>query len=161
MISSDNEKTATKVVSKSLHEDRLRPVIINQKRREALKRAIKRNTTCIHSTVYSQVTFVCRRITLSYEEGKISEKQAMDLIFEAHDQMAHQGLPKEIVTEEMHKRLDKLEGGDKSLFGIVMANTNSSIYLRKKPSALKEKEEEIYDSEEEEKYSESYWADVI
>ncbi len=136
---SKKSKTTAKAIPKSLHKDRSLPAI-DQKRREALKRAIKRNTRCIHSTVYSQVTFVCRRITLSYEEGKISEKQAMDLIFEAHDQITHQKLPKEIVTEEMHKRLDKLEGDDKSLFGIVMANTNSSVHLRKS-SVLKEKEE--------------------
>jgi hypothetical protein len=63
-------------------------------------------------------------------------------------------LPKEIVSEGMHKRLDKLEDSDKSLFGVVIANTNNSFIHLRKPDSLK-KVKEISDGQES-KCSESY-----
>src|SRR5215212_8933646 len=86
----------------------------DHKKRAHLKALVKRNTSCHHLQIYTQANVICRRISQSYEEGKISEKQAMELMFEAHEQMSHRGLPREVVATEMHKRLDKLEGNDKT-----------------------------------------------
>src|ERR671923_3058310 len=103
---------------------------IDPKRRAILKHLVKKNTRCHHSQIYTQANVICRRISYSYEEGKISEKQAMELMFEAHEQMSHRGLPKDVVAIEMHKRLDKMENNDKTSFAIIMANTNSSVHSR-------------------------------
>jgi hypothetical protein len=54
----------------------------------------------------------------------------------------------------MDKRLDKLEDSDKSLFGVVIANTNNSFIHLRKPDSLK-KVKEISDGQES-KCSESY-----
>jgi hypothetical protein len=83
----------------------------------------------------------------------------MDLIFEAHQQLSHKGLPKDVVAEGLHKWLDKLEGNNRSLFGIIMANTNSSVHVRKRASEPIENEQE--NNEIHNRYSENYWADVI
>ena len=90
----------------SNHADGLR-------KRSALKKLIKDNTKCDHSAIYSQISFICRRLAASHEEGRITMEQAMQLIFDAHDRLAHKGLPVETVAEEMHKRLDKLEANDR------------------------------------------------
>jgi hypothetical protein len=111
--------------------------------------------------IYTQANVVCRRISYSYEEGKISEKQAMELMFEAHEQMTHKGLPKDVVEIEMHKRLDKTENSDKPSFAIIMANTNSSVHT----SGAKNRASKIDEASDidgnEDKYSESYWAEII
>jgi hypothetical protein len=124
---------------------------------------VKKNTSCHHLQIYTQANVICRRISYSYEEGKISEKQAMELMFEAHEQMSHRGLPKDVVAIEMHKRLDKLERNDKTSFAIIMANTNSSVHARgvdnNNESSIKETSNQ--DDSTEDKYSESYWAEII
>lgn len=138
---------------------------IDAKKRAMLKQSVKKNTRCHHLQIYTQANVICRRISYSYEEGKISEQQAMDLMFDAHEQMSHRGLPKEVVATEMHKRLDKLEGNDKTSFAIIMANTNSSVHTRgihdnNDDGRDREDENSINDSSLD-KYSESYWAEVI
>jgi hypothetical protein len=132
---------------------------IDPKKRAILKHLVKKNTRCHHSQIYTQANVICRRISYSYEEGKISEKQAMELMFEAHEKMSHRRLPKEVVAIEMHKRLDKLEGNDKTSFAIIMANTNSSVHVRGTDT-----NPEVGDGSNEsslDKYSESYWAEII
>jgi hypothetical protein len=135
---------------------------LDPKRRAVLKNLVRKNTSCHHLQIYTQANVICRRISYSYEEGKISEKQAMELIFEAHEQMSHRGLPKDVVAIEMHKRLDKLESNDKTSFAIIMANTNSSVHARGVDNDKSVTEEVASrDDSTEDKYSESYWAEII
>ncbi|HZB99242.1 MAG TPA: hypothetical protein VE226_04455 [Nitrososphaeraceae archaeon] len=135
---------------------------LDPKKRALLKNLVRKNTLCHHLQIYTQANVICRRISYSYEEGKISEKQAMELMFEAHEQMSHRGLPKEVVTIEMHKRLDKLENNDKTSFAIIMANTNSSVHSRVVNSKADMKDVASGDdNSSEDKYSESYWAEII
>src|SRR5918911_561328 len=122
--------TVTEVTSPSTAEKIMERRPIDPKKRAILKQSVKKNTRCHHLQIYTQANVICRRISYSYEEGKISEQQAMELMFEAHEQMSHRGLPKDVVAIEMHKRLDKLEHTDKTSFAIIMANTNSSIHTR-------------------------------
>jgi hypothetical protein len=135
---------------------------LDPKRRAVLKNLVRKNTSCHHLQIYTQANVICRRISYSYEEGKISEKQAMELMFEAHEQMSHRRLPKDVVAIEMHKRLDKLESNDKTSFAIIMANTNSSVHARGVDNNKSVTEEVASrDDSTEDKYSESYWAEII
>src|ERR671918_1574530 len=134
---------------------------IDPKKRALLKNLVKKNTLCHHLQIYTQANSICRRISYSYEEGKISEKQAMELMFEAHEKMSHRGLPKEVIAIEMHKRLDKLEDNDKTSFAVIMANTNSSVHARGENSKSDMKDVISGDDNSEDKYSESYWAEII
>ena len=134
---------------------------LDPKRRAVLKNLVRKNTSCHHLQIYTQANVICRRISYSYEEGKISEKQAMELMFEAHEQMSHRGLPKDVVAIEMHKRLDKLESNDKTSFAIIMANTNSSVHARGANSKNNVEDVAPGDDSSENKYSESYWAAII
>jgi hypothetical protein len=134
---------------------------LDPKKRALLKNLVKKNTLCHHLQIYTQANVICRRISYSYEEGKITEKQAMELMFEAHEQMSHRGLPKEVVAIEMHKRLDKLENNDKTSFAIIMANTNSSVHSRGLSNKADMKDIGTGDNSSEDKYSESYWAEII
>lgn len=122
-------------------------------KRVALRKLVKKNTKCHHLQVYTEANAVCKRITVLYEEDKISMQQAMKLIFETHEQLSHKNLPKDTVAQNIHKLLDKLDGADKTTFGIIMANTNSSVHVKG--------EQRERTSPEAERYSESYWADVI
>jgi hypothetical protein len=135
---------------------------LDPKRRAVLKNLVRKNTLCHHLQIFTQANVICRRISYSYEEGKISEKQAMELMFEAHEKMSHRGLPKDVVAIEMHKRLDKLESNDKTSFAIIMANTNSSVHSRGLDNN-KSVIEDVASRDEstEDKYSESYWAEII
>jgi hypothetical protein len=86
----------------------------------------------------------------------------MELMFEAHEQMSHRGLPKEVVAIEMHKRLDKLEGNDKTSFAIIMANTNSSVHIREPNTITSNVEQGDTPTDISlDRYSESYWAEII
>ncbi|HEX2170793.1 MAG TPA: hypothetical protein VHF65_10890 [Nitrososphaera sp.] len=134
---------------------------IDPKKRTLLKNIVKKNTLCHHLQIYTQANVICRRISYSYEEGRISEKQAMELMFEAHEQMTHKGLPKDVVAIEMHKRLDKLENNDKTSFAVIMANTNSSVHARGASNRTAVKDESSDNENNEDKYSESYWAEII
>ncbi|MFL6498785.1 MAG: hypothetical protein ACJ70U_08880, partial [Nitrososphaera sp.] len=119
------------------------------------------NTLCHHSQIYTQANVICRRISYSYEDGKISEKEAMELMLEAHEQMTHRGMPKDVVATEMHKRLDKLENNDKTSFAVIMANTNSSVHARVPTYRTPSKDHDSDDENNADKYSESYWAEII
>ena len=134
---------------------------IDPKKRAFLKNLVKKNTLCHHLQIYTQANVICRRISYSYEEGRISEKQAMELMFEAHEQMTHRGFPKDVVTIEMHKRLDKLENNDKTSFAVIMANTNSSVHARSASNRATIEDESSDNENNEDKYSESYWAEII
>jgi hypothetical protein len=134
---------------------------LDPKKRALLKNLVKKNTLCHHLQIYTQANVICRRISYSYEEGKISEKQAMELMFEAHEMMSHRGLPKEVIAIEMHKRLDKLEDNDKTSFAIIMANTNSSVHARGVNNKTVVKDVASGEDTSEDKYSESYWAEII
>ncbi|HEY9405838.1 MAG TPA: hypothetical protein VIP53_00135 [Nitrososphaera sp.] len=135
--------------------------VLDPKKRAVLKNLVKRNTLCHHLQIYTQANVICRRISYSYEERKISEKQAMELMFEAHEQMTHKGLPKDVVAIEMHKRLDKAENNDKTSFAIIMANTNSSVHTRGAKNRASGNDEGSDTDSNEDKYSESYWAEII
>ena len=134
---------------------------LDPKKRALLKNLVKKNTLCHHLQIYTQANVMCRRISYSYEEGKISEKQAMELMFEAHEQMSHKALPKEVVAAQMHKRLDKLEDNDKTSFAMIMANTNSSVHERAASNKADVKDVPKGVDSSEDKYSESYWAEII
>jgi hypothetical protein len=134
---------------------------IDPKKRAILKHLIKKNTKCHHLQIYTQANVICRRISYSYEEGKISDKEAMDLMFEAHEEMSHRGLPKEVVAIEMHKRLDKLERNDKTSFAVIMANTNSSVHVREHSNRSQAEDGGTSDEKSLDKYSERYWAEII
>jgi len=134
---------------------------LDPKKRASLKNLVKKNTLCHHSQIYTQANVICRRISYSYEDGKISEKQAMELMLEAHEQMTHRGMPKDVVATEMHKSLDKLENNDKTSFAVIMANTNSSVHARVPTYRTSSKDNDSDDENNADKYSESYWAEII
>jgi hypothetical protein len=132
-------------------------VVINLQKRAFLRNLIRRNTRCEHKQIYTQANAICRRISSSYEEEKISANQAMDWMMEAHDKMSHHNLPKDVICDEMNKRLNKLEKSEKAMtFEVTMANVSVSNKLY---SPKNEKGKSGNDSEN--KYSESYWAEVI
>jgi hypothetical protein len=132
-------------------------VIIDLEKRAHLRNLIKHNTRCEHKQVYTQANAICRRISSSYEEEKISAEQAMNLMMEAHDKMSHHNLPKEVICDEMNKRLNKLETDQGEMaFEVTMANVSVSNRIR-------ENQEEKGSSNDSSgnRYSESYWAEVI
>jgi hypothetical protein len=132
-------------------------VIINLEKRAFLRNLIRRNTRCEHKQIYTQANAICRRISSSYEEEKISAKQAMDWMMEAHDKMSHRKLPKDVICDEMNKRLNKLEKVEKTLtFETTMANVSVSNRIKNHRD-----EKGMTGNDSEDKYSESYWAEVI
>lgn len=132
-------------------------VIIDLKKRAILRNLIKQNTRCEHKQIYTQANAICRRISSSYEEDKISAKQAMDLMIEAHDKMSHHNLPKNVICDEMNKRLNKLgKGQDAMTLQITMANVSVNNRIKNQ-----QEEKDKYTNGTEDRYSESYWAEVI
>ena len=132
-------------------------VIIDLEKRAFLRNLIKRNTRCEHKQIYTQANAICRRISSSYEEDKISAKQAMDLMMEAHNKMTHNSLPKEVISDEMNKRLNKMEKGQEEMtFEVTMANVSVSNRM-----SNKQEEKDTPKNAFENRYSESYWAEVI
>jgi hypothetical protein len=132
-------------------------VIINLEKRAFLRNLIRRNTRCEHKQIYTQANAICRRISSSYEEEKISAKQAMDWMMEAHDKMSHRKLPKDVICDEMNKRLNKLDKVEKTLtFETTMANVSVSNRIKNHRD-----EKGMTGNDSEDKYSESYWAEVI
>jgi hypothetical protein len=128
-------------------------VVIDLKKRAL----IKQNTLCEHKQIYTQANAICRRISSSYEEDKISAKQAMDLMMEAHDKMSHHNLPKDVICDEMNKRLNKLEKGQEAMtLEITMANVSVNNRVKNQ-----QEEKDMYTNGAENRYSESYWAEVI
>lgn len=133
---------------------------IDRKKRAELRYLVKQNAKCEHSSIYSQISFICRRLAISHEDNRITRVEAMQLTLKAHEQLSHRNLPRNVVAEELHRQLDKLEETSRSLFGAVMANTNSSVYVREKPQESYGKKD-IDQNNEPDKYSERFWADVI
>jgi hypothetical protein len=132
-------------------------VIINLEKRAFLRNLIRRNTRCEHKQIYTQANAICRRISSSYEEEKISAKQAMDWMMEAHDKMSHRNLPKDVICDEMNKRLNKLDKVEKTLtFETTMANVSVSNRIKNYRD-----EKGMTGNDSEDRYSESYWAEVI
>jgi hypothetical protein len=131
-------------------------VIINLKRRAILRNMVKQNTHCEHKQIYTQANAICRRISSSYEEDRISIDDAVKLMIEAHNQMSHNGLPKDVVAAEMNKRLNKLEKGETGIFEVTMANVSSSNFIGKEDDKSLNEDEEGSN-----KYSESYWSEII
>lgn len=132
-------------------------VIINLEKRAFLRNLIRRNTRCEHKQIYTQANAICRRISSSYEEEKISAKQAMDWMMEAHDKMSHLNLPKDVICDEMNKRLNKLDKVEKTLtFETTMANVSVSNRIKNHRD-----EKGMTGNDSEDRYSESYWAEVI
>lgn len=135
-----------------------RMVVIDLKKRAVLRNLVKQNTYCEHKQVYTHANAICRRMSSSYEEGRISAQQAADLMIEAHDQMSHRGLPKDVVAAEMNKRLNKLEGaGQNASFEVTMAN----VSYANKAVDNQNGNRKLIDEPDLDKYSESYWAEVI
>ena len=131
-------------------------VIINLQRRSMLRNMVKQNTQCEHKQVYTQANAICRRISSSYEEDRISIDDAVKLMIEAHNQMSHSGLPKDVVAAEMNKRLNKLEKGETGTFEVTMANVSSSNLIGKNDDKIINEDQEGLN-----KYSESYWSEII
>jgi hypothetical protein len=132
-------------------------VIIDLEKRAFLRNLIKQNTRCEHKQIYTQANAICRRISSSYEEDKISAKQAMDLMIEAHNKMSHNSLPKEVISDEMNKRLNKIEKGQEAMtFEVTMANVSISNRM-----SNHQEEKDTPKNALENRYSESYWAEVI
>ena len=132
--------------------------MIDLKKRAILRNLVKQNAYCEHKQVYTHANAICRRMSSSYEEGRISAQQAAELMIQAHDQMSHRGLPKDVVAAEMNKRLNKLEGdGRNASFEVTMANVSYVNNTSDKQNVNKK----VNDDPDLDKYSESYWAEVI
>ena len=131
-------------------------VIINLQRRAMLRNMVKQNTQCEHKQIYTQANAICRRISSSYEEDRISIDDAVKLMIEAHNQMSHRGLPKDVVAAEMNKRLNKIEKGESGIFEVTMANVSSSTLIDKNDDKTINEDQERLN-----KYSESYWSEII
>jgi hypothetical protein len=147
---SDTSSIPPSSANENLRKRYNRLVIIDLKKRAILRNLVKQNTLCEHKQIYTQANAICRRISSSYEEGRISAQQALALMVEAHNQMSHRALPKDVVAAEMNKRLNKLERGEENTsFEVTMANV----------SYANGRESNSDDALN--KYSESYWAEVI
>ncbi len=131
-------------------------VIINLQRRAMLRNMVKQNTQCEHKQIYTQANAICRRISSSYEEDRISIDDAVKLMIEAHNQMSHRGLPKDVVAAEMNKRLNKIEIGETGILEVTMANVSSSNLIGKKDDKTINEDQERLN-----RYSESYWSEII
>jgi hypothetical protein len=75
---------------------------------------------------------------------------------EAHDKMSHRNLPKDVICDEMNKRLNKFDKVEKTMtFEATMANVSVSNRIKN------HRDEGMSGNESENRYSESYWAEVI
>src|SRR5919197_3580597 len=148
--SGDSSSRDTK---KNLRRRYNRMVVIDLKKRSILRNLVKQNTLCEHKQVYTHANAICRRVSSSYEEGRISAQQAAELMIQAHDQMSHRGLPKDVVAAEMNKRLNKLEGaGQSASFEVTMANVSYANNALDNDNGKDGK----HDDDASDKYSESY-----
>jgi hypothetical protein len=150
--SRNNNDTTTTTLRKRYNK----LVIINLQRRAMLRNMVKQNTQCEHKQIYTQANAICRRISSSYEEDRISIDDAVKLMIEAHNQMSHSGLPKDVVAAEMNKRLNKIEKGETGIFEVTMANVSSSNLIGKKDDKTISEDQEGLN-----RYSESYWSEII
>ena len=152
------EKSSSAEGKNNLRKRYNRMVVIDLKKRAILRNLVKQNTLCEHKQVYTHANAICRRMSSSYEEGRISAQQAAELMIQAHDQMSHRGLPKDVVAAEMNKRLNKLEGATQTAsFEATMANVSNANNLTDNQNANRKSSDDAASD----KYSESYWAEVI
>src|ERR671934_1160231 len=155
-VRSDKGTSTDSIIStkeKSLRRRYNKLVVIDLKKRAILRNLVKQNTLCEHKQIYTQANAICRRISTSYEEGRISVQQALELMVEAHNQMSHHALPKDVVAAEMNKRLNKLERGEKNTsFEVTMANVSYANNLGDKKN-----DKNTVSDDPSNKYSESYW----
>jgi hypothetical protein len=152
------EKSSSAEGKNNLRKRYNRMVIIDLKKRAILRNLVKQNTLCEHKQVYTHANAICRRMSSSYEEGRISAQQAAELMIQAHDQMSHRGLPKDVVAAEMNKRLNKLEGAAQTAsFEATMANVSNANNLPDNQNGNRKSGDDAASD----KYSESYWAEVI
>jgi hypothetical protein len=146
---------ATSTKNQNLRKRYNKFVVIDLEKRAVLRSLVKQNTLCEHKQIYTQANAICRRISSSYEEGRISAQQALQLMIEAHNQMSHRGLPKEVIADEMNKRISKLEKGENTIFEVTMANVSHANNLEDKQNS------DFHNEDPSNKYSESYWSEVI
>jgi hypothetical protein len=159
MDENPENSSAVETKKKNLRKRYNRMVVIDLKKRSILRNLVKQNTLCEHKQVYTHANAICRRMSSSYEEGRISAQQAAELMIQAHDQMSHRGLPKDVVAAEMNKRLNKLEGsGQNASFEVTMTNVSYASSALDKDNG---KDGKHNDGDASDKYSESYWAEVI
>src|SRR5919199_6000812 len=152
--SEDPSPTKTKT---NLRKRYNRMVVIDLKKRAILRNLVKQNAHCEHKQVYTHANAICRRMSSSYEEGRISAQQAAELMIQAHDQMSHRGLPKDVVAAEMNKRLNKLEGAAQTAsFEATMANVSNANNVADNQNGNKKGSDDAASD----RYSESYWAEV-
>ena len=72
--------------------------------------------------------------------------------------MSHRGLPKDVVAAEMNKRLNKLEGAAQTAsFEATMANVSNANNVADNQNGNKKGSDDAASD----RYSESYWAEVI
>jgi hypothetical protein len=147
---------ATSTKNQNLRKRYNKFVVIDLEKRAVLRNLVKQNTLCQHKQIYTQANAICRRISSSYEEGRISAQQALQLMIETHNQMSHRGLPKEVVADEMNKRITKLEKGENTIFEVTMANVSHANNLEGR-----QKNSDLNNEDASNKYSESYWSEVI
>jgi hypothetical protein len=150
-------KSSNLPIKKRLRKRYNKLVVIDLEKRATLRNMIKQNTFCEHKQIYTQANAICRRMSSSYEEGKITLEQAAELMIEAHNEMSHRRLPKEIVNNQMNKLLDKLERGEKAAIQVSTTDINSSNITPDKEN----KSNSAASDEKLNKYSESYWSEVI
>jgi hypothetical protein len=155
----NSENSFSAETKKMLRKRYNRMVVIDLKKRAILRNLVKQNTFCEHKQVYTHANAICRRMSSCYEEGRISVQQAAELMIQAHDQMSHRGLPKDVVAAEMNKRLNKLQGAAQSTsFDVTMANVS---YANNALDNENGKDGKHNGGNTSDKYSESYWAEVI
>ena len=155
-MDSKSDITTTAPIKKEKFRKRYNKfVVIDLEKRAVLRNLVKQNTLCEHKQIYTQANAICRRISSSYEEGRISAQQALQLMIEAHNQMSHRGLPKDVIADEMNKRISKLEKGENILFEVTMANISHANKLEDKQNS------NLNNEDRSNKYSESYWSEVI
>jgi hypothetical protein len=76
---------------------------------------------------------------------------------EAHNKMSHNSLPKEVISDEMNKRLNKMKKGQEAMtFEVTMANVSVSNRM-----SNHQEEKDAPKNDLENRYTESYWAEVI
>ena len=156
----NRENSPSVETKKNLRKRYNKMVVIDLKKRSILRNLVKQNTLCEHKQVYTHANAICRRVSSSYEEGRISAQQATQLMIQAHDQMSHCGLPKDVVAAEMNKRLNKLEGaGQNASFEVTMANVSYANNALGNENGKDRKNNN--DDDTSDKYSESYWTEVI
>lgn len=96
------------VIARENDNSAKRYYLVNREKRQILRRLVKDGTPCHHRQVYTQANFVCKRIAILYESGKIPAEQAGRLMLETHDLMSHRGMSKQGACRLVNEKLDRL-----------------------------------------------------